>query len=76
MVKIWLLLQIRNLRIHKVLWNSPLVTLFPTGVTRFGYILSLWKKFKSLWQNFEGLFSIWQNLLWQILYAIGHIFIV
>ena len=41
MVKIWLLLQIRYLRICKVLWNWP----------QIGRFIAFWATFQSQWQQ-------------------------
>ena len=46
-------------------------------VTRFGKILPLWQKFKSLWQFLTAYFLFGKvlNLLWQICEIVGLIFI-
>ena len=52
--------------------------LFNVGnsVTRLGKISQTWQVFR-FYGNFDGLCIIWQSLnqLWQIVYAIGQIFI-
>ena len=46
-------------------------------MTRFGKVSTLWQTPQSLGKFIEGLFTSWQklDLLWQILYAIGQIFV-
>ena len=45
------------------------------SLTRFGEILQLWQNLQNLGQFWGDLFTNWKKnyLLWQILYAIGHI---
>ena len=46
-----------------VLLSDRVTVLITSSVSRFGESLPLWHSFKSLEQNVDGLFSIWQNLI-------------
>ena len=60
----------RDIRSFNSLSNTNLTL---TSVTRFGEILPLWQKFKSLWQilMIYFLFGKTLNLLWQLVTLVG-----
>ena len=52
------------------------IVLEDVSVTPFGEIALLWQNFQSLWQFLKVYFEFGQilNLLWQLFYALSHIF--